>query len=180
MTNVHQGRRTFLRSRRRFVRLGLASRLDLLNFIADASAQTATDYKALVCVFMFGGNDGNNTVIPIDTAGYGQYAAVRTGVVRHPAGAGLAAADSATQSRRLRTDCIPADRAADAVQPAQDGDPRQRRHAAQPTTKAQYNAGVRPLSLYSHADQQAQWQSSISNAASARAGAGASPTSSRR
>jgi uncharacterized protein (DUF1501 family) len=33
----------------------------------------------------------------------------------------------------------------------------------QPTNKAQYNAGVRPLSLYSHADQQAQWQSSISN-----------------
>ena len=33
----------------------------------------------------------------------------------------------------------------------------------QPTSKAQYNAGVRPLSLYSHADQQAQWQSSISN-----------------
>jgi len=32
-----------------------------------------------------------------------------------------------------------------------------------PTTQAQYKAGYRPLSLYSHSDQQAQWQSSISN-----------------
>jgi len=36
----------------------------------------------------------------------------------------------------------------------------------QPTTKAQYNAGWRPLSHYSHADQQAQWQSSISSSPS--------------
>src|ERR1700694_1398587 len=35
----------------------------------------------------------------------------------------------------------------------------------QPTTRAQYAAGVRPESLYSHSDQQAQWQSSISDAA---------------
>jgi uncharacterized protein (DUF1501 family) len=36
----------------------------------------------------------------------------------------------------------------------------------QPTTQAQYAAGLRPLSLYSHADQQAQWQSAVSSAAS--------------
>jgi len=35
----------------------------------------------------------------------------------------------------------------------------------EPTTRAQYNAGLRPMSLYSHSDQQAQWQSAISNAA---------------
>ena len=35
----------------------------------------------------------------------------------------------------------------------------------QPTSKAQYIAGQIPLSLYSHSDQQAQWQSSISNVA---------------
>jgi uncharacterized protein (DUF1501 family) len=37
----------------------------------------------------------------------------------------------------------------------------------QPTSKAQYNAGLRPESLYSHSDQQAQWQSGISNGQSA-------------
>ena len=56
-------------SRRRFERVSA---------IGAANAQTAADYKALVCVFMFGGNDGNNTVIPLDAAGYGQYAAIRT------------------------------------------------------------------------------------------------------
>src|SRR4051794_2262465 len=73
------------RSRRNFVRkalalssLGLASRLDVLNMVASAEAQVAPGYKALVCVFMFGGNDGNNTIIPYDSAGYNQYAAVRT------------------------------------------------------------------------------------------------------
>ncbi|HET7772861.1 MAG TPA: DUF1501 domain-containing protein [Burkholderiaceae bacterium] len=38
----------------------------------DAQAQ-ATDYKALVCVFLFGGNDGFNTIVPIDTR-YAAYA----------------------------------------------------------------------------------------------------------
>ena len=42
-----------------------------------AFAQTAADYKALVCVFLFGGNDGNNTVVPLDSAGYAAYATAR-------------------------------------------------------------------------------------------------------
>jgi len=43
----------------------------------NALAQSATDYKALVCVFLYGGNDANNTLIPFDTAGYSNYAAIR-------------------------------------------------------------------------------------------------------
>jgi len=43
----------------------------------NALASPATDYKALVCVFLFGGNDANNTVIPFDTAGYNNYASIR-------------------------------------------------------------------------------------------------------
>lgn len=35
------------------------------------------DYKALVCIFLNGGNDGNNTVVPNYTAGYAQYASAR-------------------------------------------------------------------------------------------------------
>jgi len=42
-----------------------------------AYAQTADDYRALVCVFLFGGNDGNNMVVPVDTTGYGAYATAR-------------------------------------------------------------------------------------------------------
>ncbi len=43
-----------------------------------ALAQGAPDYKALVCVFQQGGNDGENTLIRQDTAGYQAYAAIRT------------------------------------------------------------------------------------------------------
>ena len=165
MTNTHPGRRAFLRNVGAMSAFGLASRLDLVNFIAEAGAQSAPDYKALVCVFMFGGNDGNNTLIPIDTAGYGQYAAAR------PPSSAINLAQASL---------LP-------IQPVNLGMPfglhpalpelqtlfAQRKMAIlanvgtllQPTSKAQYNAGVRPLSLYSHADQQAQWQSSISNSA---------------
>lgn len=47
--------------------------------MSNAAAQTATDYKALVCVFLFGGNDHYNTVIPYDTTNYDRYRAIRGG-----------------------------------------------------------------------------------------------------
>src|SRR5260370_7086469 len=40
----------------------------------NALAQSPTDYKALVCGFLYGGNDANNTLIQFDTAGYANYA----------------------------------------------------------------------------------------------------------
>jgi uncharacterized protein (DUF1501 family) len=43
-----------------------------------ALAQSATDYKALLCVYLQGGNDGENTIVRIDPAGYQSYAAIRT------------------------------------------------------------------------------------------------------
>ncbi len=42
-----------------------------------ALAQSAPDYKALVCVYLQGGNDGENTLIRYDTAGYQNYASIR-------------------------------------------------------------------------------------------------------
>ena len=39
-----------------------------------------TDYKALVCVFMAGGNDGHNTVVPLTPAAYAAYKAARGGL----------------------------------------------------------------------------------------------------
>ena len=36
--------------------------------IGEAAAATASDYKALVCIFLFGGNDYANTVTPYDQA----------------------------------------------------------------------------------------------------------------
>ncbi len=46
--------------------------------IPFAQAQAVpSDYKALVCIFLFGGNDGNNMIIPADAAGYASYNAIR-------------------------------------------------------------------------------------------------------
>ena len=48
--------------------------------VMNAFAQTQTDYKALVCVFLNGGNDANNMIVPIDSAGYLAYSKARAGL----------------------------------------------------------------------------------------------------
>jgi uncharacterized protein (DUF1501 family) len=60
----------------------LASTVFDLRRIAAAAplGGAATDYKALVCVFMYGGNDSNNLLVPYDAADYASYAATRQGL----------------------------------------------------------------------------------------------------
>ena len=45
--------------------------------ISDAAAFTNDGYKALVCIFLYGGNDHGNTLIPYDDAGHAEYARAR-------------------------------------------------------------------------------------------------------
>ncbi|MEO8807008.1 MAG: DUF1501 domain-containing protein, partial [Burkholderiaceae bacterium] len=45
--------------------------------VGSAAAQSASDYKALVCIFMFGGNDSLNMILPTDTASWANYTTVR-------------------------------------------------------------------------------------------------------
>lgn len=76
-----------LRSRRDFLRqaacasvgtFALTQAIRDLRIIGSAIAQTApTDYKALVCVFLAGGNDSNNLIVPTSATEYGNYAAIR-------------------------------------------------------------------------------------------------------
>ena len=75
-------RRAFLGRTAALSSVGFAARLGALGFAASSRAQAAgaSDYKALVCVFMFGGNDGNNTVVPLDSSGYANYSKVRNDV----------------------------------------------------------------------------------------------------
>ena len=161
----NHGRRRFLRRAGALTALGLASRLDLVGAITAANAQAVSDYKALVCVFLFGGNDGNNTVVPFDNTGYNQYAAVR------PASSGINLAQSSLLPIQPVNTTTPY--ALHPNLPELQALFGQRKVAilanvgtlTQPTTRAQYAAGIRPESLYSHSDQQAQWQSSISDAA---------------
>jgi len=73
-------RRDFLRKSCCAVGAGMAAasfgRLGLIN----AMAQSTQDYKALVCVFLFGGNDSNNLIVPADSKGYANYASIRGGL----------------------------------------------------------------------------------------------------
>jgi uncharacterized protein (DUF1501 family) len=158
-------RRQFLRKAGALGAAGLAARLPMvaaLGAAAEASAQAANDYRALVCVFLYGGVDGNNLVVPMDAAGYAQYAAVRT------EGSGV----QLTQAELLP------------IQPGNLATPyglhpqlaelqplfAQQRLALlanvgplnQPTTKSNYYS-VKPDNLFSHSDQQNQWQSSVSD-----------------
>ena len=161
MTNANGKRREFLGTVGALSTLGLASSLDILNFITDAKAQSTTDYKALVCVFMFGGNDGNNTVIPLDDINYGRYALAR------PVASGINLAQSSLlsiQPANLKTPYGLHPSLGELQSLFNKGKMAILANVgtlAQPTTQAQYNAGIRPDSLYLHADQQEQWQSAI-------------------
>src|SRR5271157_5948825 len=67
-------------TRRGFVRAAAASvgSLALRPFgLLPALAQSGPNYRALVCVFLFGGNDSNNTVVPMDDASYKAYTSIR-------------------------------------------------------------------------------------------------------
>ena len=62
--------------------LGASSALKLLGNLAMTAAAAppvqTSDFKALVCVFLYGGNDGANTLIPYSQTDYNAYAAART------------------------------------------------------------------------------------------------------
>ena len=57
--------------------LGFSSLVPRLSMSSAVAANTGGDYRALVCVFLFGGNDSNNMIVPFTTAGYGTYVAAR-------------------------------------------------------------------------------------------------------
>ncbi|MBI1764647.1 MAG: DUF1501 domain-containing protein [Acidobacteria bacterium] len=75
-----QTRRTFLRHST-CAALSAASAstalVELVKTAAAAAPAQGGDYKALVCVFLYGGNDGHNTLVPRTQAEYNGYAAAR-------------------------------------------------------------------------------------------------------
>src|SRR5271154_6464589 len=69
-------RRTFIRSAS-LAAAGSAAGLRPFGALNALAQTTSPGYKALVCVFLFGGNDANNTLIQFDTSGYANYASIR-------------------------------------------------------------------------------------------------------
>ena len=169
-------RRAFLRRSGQLALAGTALPFALnLAAMGEAAAFDATDYKALVCVFFYGGNDYANTVVTYDDASYNQYNTIRGGGVGQTAG-GIAIAKSALAATLLRPTTPLPDGRQYALHPAMDGIANlfnSGKAAVQlnvgplvaPLTKAQYQSSDRinyplPPKLFSHNDQQSIWQSS--------------------
>jgi uncharacterized protein (DUF1501 family) len=137
--------------------------------VLSARAQTAASgYQALVCLFLYGGNDSNNSIVPIDSAGYAGYAATR-GPLALAQGTLLPLVEAGgTASFGLH----PALGGATGLQALWDAGQlaivRNVGTLIQPLTKAQYlsSGSSKPASLFSHIDQQHQWQASLSDAPS--------------
>ncbi len=165
MTNKIYSRRDFLGTAGKTTMLGSFSTLGLLAGVQDA--QAATDYKALVCVYMYGGNDGNNLIVPLDTARYTQYQKTRSAV-------GLALSTTAKTLLAPRSAMLKAVTTASNqpfafhyAMPEIDSLFGQGKVAVvlnmgslrQPLTKTQYSAGIGvPPQLFSHPDQTLQNQ----------------------
>ena len=132
--------------------------------IGEAAAATASDYKALVCVFMYGGNDYANTLVPYDSARYSVYQQNRSAIalaqsslaptvlnplVPLPGGAQYALAPPLAPLLPL----FNSGKMAVALNLGT---------LVQPTTKAQYQANSvsLPPKLLSHNDQQSYFQAS--------------------
>jgi uncharacterized protein (DUF1501 family) len=145
--------------------LSALAQLRLIGALASPSqrlvAGAAPDYKALVCLFLQGGNDANNLIVPNDAAGYAAYAVGR-GALALPQTGLLPLAPLTSDGRSF------------GLHPSM---PEFQNLFGQgkaailanvgtlvvPTTLAQYKAGSVPLpsQLFSHNDQQVEWQSSV-------------------
>ena len=156
------------KSRRDFLRtsacaLGgaaLASSLESFGIVHALTPQAATDYRALVCIFLNGGNDGNNTLVSLDQ--YSSYAAARGVDLAIPQANLLAVSPASggsygfhpnmTQIRDLFNQGSLA--VVSNVGPL-----------VEPLTKTTYQNGTgkKPLQLFSHSDQVGLFQTSIAN-----------------
>lgn len=138
---------------------------------APATSALQTDFKALVCLFLAGGNDANNLIVPRDDATYAAYATGR-GALALPQASLLGITPKTSDGRSW------------GLHPALGTNPDgtvgglkglfdQGKVAllanvgtlAYPLTQALYNSrpDLRPLQLFSHNDQQVEWQSSIAD-----------------
>lgn len=99
--NVQTSRRRFLKQSGAVSAAGAIGGSWLLNLAAagNAAAATGGPYKALVCVFLYGGNDACNTVLPLDDASWAQYDRLRA----VPAGTEGTTADLRLPRAQLKT-----------------------------------------------------------------------------
>src|SRR5688572_20340114 len=134
---------------------------DLRLIKAAAASSVVSDYKALVCLFLFGGNDANNLIVPTSTSDYNNYATIRQNLALplatllplsptvgdgrtyglHPSCTGL---QTLFNNGKLAILCNVGT-------------------LVGPVTRATYlnRTAALPPQLFSHNDQQVQWQTSV-------------------
>jgi len=123
------------------------------------AADTSTGYRALVCLFMQGGNDSHNWVVPIDATGYTQYATVRRELALPAANLQAITCTSQAAGRNfgMPNELQPLRSLYEAGQAAIVANVGP---LVRPVTLAEFNAGVGlPEKLFSHNDQASTWQS---------------------
>src|SRR5215468_4519546 len=134
-----------------------------LRFMNAAVAQSnVQDYKALVCIFLAGGNDSNNLILPTIQAEYDNYAAIRTPVLAIPQGAILPISSLTSDGHDYGLHpCCP-------ELQTLFGEGKlavlfNTGTLVHPLTRVQYNSGQypKPPQLFSHSDQVTQWQTSV-------------------
>lgn len=172
------------KSRRDFLRdtacglsaAALVSSLDRLNVVNAMVQQpeVASDYRALVCIFLFGGNDCNNTIVPLDSE-YNNYANVRNSSgLAIPQASLLPLLNSSGGGNRpfgLHPNLSPEKANPLLAKGLMDVWESQKLailfntgNLVQPLTRAEYRAGqAKPYQLFSHSDQTTQQQTVVSN-----------------
>ncbi len=126
---------------------------------SSSAADTSGPYKALVCLFMAGGNDSHNWLVPTDSSGYAEYASTRRELawplanllpITSSAQGGGRSFGMPQELRPLR-DLHEAGRMAWLANVGP---------LVRPITKTEYLAGAGvPTKLFSHNDQASMWQS---------------------
>ncbi|MEP6740949.1 MAG: DUF1501 domain-containing protein [bacterium] len=144
--------------------MALASSLDTFGVVHALTPQAATDYRALVCIFLNGGNDGNNMFLDLNQ--YTQYSSARAAAQLALAQATfLPVSPSSGGSYGFHPNM-----------PEIQGLFNQGKLAVlcnngplvEPLTRTTYQngAGKKPLQLFSHSDQVGLYQTAIANSVS--------------
>lgn len=167
-------RRDFLKRSAAMAAMGSPFGLSLAG-MADAAAASASDYKALVCVYLQGGNDHGNTITPYDDANYKAYQALRPTVALSQSSLAATALTACKNTilNSAGSSCMfalapqlaplwPLFNAGQLAVQLNVGP------LVEPTTRAMYlanpNAATLPYQLMSHQAQTAEWQADESPA----------------
>jgi uncharacterized protein (DUF1501 family) len=166
MTDLHTSRREFLRQCACVAGgVGFASTFGSFQLASAAvgPGDAFNDYRALVCVFLFGGNDSFNMFVPTGAAAYQTYADSRQNLAIPQANLLGVAPLGQSEPYGFHSDCAPLQRMFNSGQLAVVSNVGP---LLAPTTRAQYQARSVPLPprLFSHNDQQAIWQTLQANA----------------